>query len=180
MKSDSKYNPMFTLWFLKKHTILRFILFFLLSLPIFSIDKTEYNTSFMLLDYAKQKPVFFDEVIRGNNVLINFWATYCEPCKKEIPIIVQKFSNNKKIKLVFINLDEKGNNPKVQEFIIQYNIANHSYLDPYQVAAKELLKPKTAIPANLVIDKKGNILLNLLGFRETTIEEISQVIGKLK
>ena len=62
----------------------------------------------MIMDYTTKSPAFFDTFIGEKNVLLNFWATYCEPCKKEIPEIIKKFSKNPKIKIYFVNVDEES------------------------------------------------------------------------
>jgi cytochrome c biogenesis protein CcmG, thiol:disulfide interchange protein DsbE len=161
-------------------TYLHFVLLlFIFCFAVISDNKKGYSTAFMVHDYSKQKAVFFDEVIGGKQVLVNFWATYCEPCKKEIPILLEKFGNNKKVQLVFINIDE-GQREKVKEFISLYKIEKYSFLDPYQIAAKEFIKPKFSVPANIVFNKEGEIVLDIAGFQETTIQKISEVVNKLK
>ena len=58
-----------------------FLLFTTLSIIPKTGDKAP--DSFMILDYKQGKPVFFDTLIKDQNVLLNFWATYCVPCKKK-------------------------------------------------------------------------------------------------
>lgn len=68
--------------------------------PAFHIDDSE------IAALPKQQPV----------VVVNFWATWCEPCVEEIPIFVRLAKQNPRIQFVGISMDELGQEKEVQKF----------------------------------------------------------------
>src|SRR5690242_15886366 len=64
------------------------------------------------------------ETLKGNVVVLNFWATWCQPCMSEIPEL-KEFAADSKVKVVGIALDENGINavkPFVENHGINYTI----------------------------------------------------------
>jgi thiol-disulfide isomerase/thioredoxin len=157
-------------------------LFALLILSHQSFSKTgdKAPDSFMILDYKQGKPVFFDTLIKDQNVLLNFWATYCVPCKKEIPEIIKTFGSNPKIKIYFVNVDEASEEAKAKEMMAGFGIEDRSLLDQHRVAAEEFIKPKLSVPANIVINKEGTIVYESLGYRADTIKKLKATIDGIK
>jgi thiol-disulfide isomerase/thioredoxin len=141
---------------------------------------SETPDSFMILDYKQGKPVFFDTLIKDQNVLLNFWATYCVPCKKEIPEIIKTFGSNPKIKIYFVNVDEASEEAKAKEMMAGFGIEDRSLLDQHRVAAEEFIKPKLSVPANIVINKEGTIIYESLGYRADTIKKLKATIDGIK
>jgi thiol-disulfide isomerase/thioredoxin len=134
----------------------------------------------MLVKYGTEDPRFFDEYISNQVVLINFWASYCGPCKKEIPELQKRLSQYKNIRIYYINIDEGSEKSKVDSLVEEFQIAEQTLLDPYQVAAKKYIKPKVLVPANILIDKDGTILFESKEYNETTILDIEKIIKKIK
>ncbi|RMG65896.1 MAG: TlpA family protein disulfide reductase [Calditrichaeota bacterium] len=101
---------------------------------------------------------------RGKLVLVDFWATWCGPCRMEIPGFVKLYNQYKDKGLVIIgvSLDQNGwdaVNPFVKEFNIPYPIviATHEVTEAYGGIP--------AIPTTFIISPKGEILEKVVGFR---------------
>lgn len=133
-----------------------------------------------MIEFNSDDPKIFKNIIINKNVLINFWATYCEPCKKEIPEILSLTSKYPQIHIYFINIDSVSDSARVKEEIKNLGIQNMSLLDIYQVGAEAYIKPKLSVPASFLIDKKGNIVFESVGFENDTIEKIEKAVKKLK
>lgn len=99
-------------------------------------------------------PVTLTDYI-GKKVMINFWATWCPPCKKEIPEL-QKFSEEMGDKLVILAINIDGNGDKqVQAIITKMNITFPVLLDEND-KINELYQVIT-IPTTYFIDEQGKI-----------------------
>ncbi len=127
---------------------------YLLSSPtpapqiIFSDDG---NTIHNLTDY------------KGKVVLLNFWATWCEPCVEEMPALANlaKYMKDKDVVVLPVSIDFKGINV-VRQFYDEQKITNLPFLiDDHAKAFKEF--KLQALPTSYVIDKKGNIIAKIMG-----------------
>jgi len=105
---------------------------------------------------------------RGKVVIIDFWATWCGPCRKGIPDFVelQETYGEDKLAILGINLDQ--GNPEevlamVKKFANQYEI-NYPVLmaNPYVVNAYGGI---TSIPTTFIVDKEGFVRNGVLGYR---------------
>ncbi len=89
-------------------------------------------------------------------VLLNFWATWCPYCVKEIPQLKEIYSRykNKGLEIIAVNL---GENPKsVEKFVKNYNIEYLVLLDQKGISAR--VYGVQGIPTNFLIDLKGNVI----------------------
>ena len=94
---------------------------------------------------------------------MNFWATWCEPCKEEMPSL-DKLSidrNFKNLKILPINIGQEKIN-KIKEFYIKTNIENLDifYDTDVRLAKKFLLR---GLPTTLIINKDGGEIARVVG-----------------
>lgn len=100
--------------------------------------------------------------LKGKVVLLNFWATWCGPCRKEIPDFLEVYQQykGKGLEIVGVSLDEEGwsiVNPFVQQYKINY---------PIVIGTGKLVKAYGGfefIPTTFLIDKKGAIVHTFTG-----------------
>jgi len=92
---------------------------------------------------------------RGQPVMLNFWATWCPPCKEEIPDM-QKFYEENDIVVLAVNLtDTEMSKKNVQKFADEYGITFPVVLDVDSETS--LLYKINPIPTSYMIDKEGMI-----------------------
>jgi len=99
--------------------------------------------------------------LRGKPVLINFWATWCGPCRSEMPYIQEIYEewSDKGLVLLAINIGESSS--KVEEFRQSYNLSFTVLLDTKQnVAQKYNIQ---YIPTTFFVDKDGIIQDKVIG-----------------
>ena len=100
---------------------------------------------------------------RGNLVLLNFWATWCVPCKTEMPSLdsLQKDKNLNNLKIFPINIG-RDNPEKALNFFKKLKIKNlELYFDSPTTLAKKL--KLRGIPTSILINKKGFEFARIIG-----------------
>lgn len=114
----------------------------------------------------------------GKVVILDFWATWCPPCRKEIPgfIELQKQYEKAGLMVVGISLDEEG--PAVVEKFMKSNGINY----PVVMGTTETVEAFggiEGIPTTFIIDRKGNLRGKHVGFVEKRVFE-SEITPLLK
>ncbi len=118
----------------------------------------------------------FQEVInqhKGKIILVNFFATWCPPCREEIPGLVS-IANNMPNDVVVIGLSVDEDVKKVLPFVKEMKINYPLYLAELSLA--QSFKVHT-IPHNLIYDQKGKLVANASGF--VSEEELNKFIKVL-
>lgn len=106
----------------------------------------------------------------GKVVILDFWATWCPPCKAEIPhlIALQDKYKGQGLEIVGLSVDEGGAND-VKPFADEHKI-NYTML----IASAETPKDYggiTGIPTTFVVDKQGTIVKKFLGYTDPEVFE---------
>jgi len=98
---------------------------------------------------------------KGNIMILNFWATWCVPCKKEMPSLEELSKLYPKVIIYPINL-EKPNKDKVKKFFESLNINNlNIYFDPEFKLVKSF--NMRGVPTSILINKKGKEFARIIG-----------------
>jgi thiol-disulfide isomerase/thioredoxin len=130
--------------------------------------------------------VTLDE-LKGKVVILDFWATWCGPCKRSFPAMkmaVEKYKNNPDVKFLFIHTweKEKGAADSAKAYMVRNNfpfqvlmdLKNDKGVNPVLEAYKV-----TAIPTKFVVDRKGNMRFRFTGAspsEEAAVEEIAAMV----
>lgn len=100
--------------------------------------------------------------LKGKVVLLNFWATWCPPCREELPSMLKLNAAmaGKPFQMVAISIDE-GGAQAVSSFLASNNYALPAYLDPTGTAAKQY--GITGVPESFIIDRNGVMVKKVVG-----------------
>lgn len=115
--------------------------------------------------------------LKGKVVMINFWASWCGPCRQEMPLLegIAKQYSKAGFELLGINLDEETSDAKA--FLKGSPVTFPILLNPTMSVA-ELYK-NTAMPSSYFIDKKGNLAHLHQGYRKGEEANYHKQIKKL-
>jgi cytochrome c biogenesis protein CcmG, thiol:disulfide interchange protein DsbE len=115
--------------------------------------------------------------LRGKPVYINFFATWCPPCKEEIPEL-QKFYNANKDKMVFLAIDITFNDKleDVKTMIQENNLTYPILLDEDQKNGAAAIYEITGVPEHYFIDKDGILRDKAIGPMD--LESLQQGFNK--
>ncbi len=115
------------------------------------------------------------EQAQNKVVFVNFWATWCPPCRAEMPMIQKLYDDYKdKVEFVFVTTD---NQSEIQEFFDKNGFDVPSY-NAMSGPPAELTKTN-AIPASYLIDKSGNIVVDKVGAADWNSKKIRKLIDDL-
>lgn len=99
---------------------------------------------------------------RGKVVLVNVWATWCPPCRQEMPSmqsLYEKFKDEN-FKILAVSIDSEGR-AAVAPFMLKMNLTFPALLDP-----GETIRPLygiTGVPESFIIDKQGILVEKIIG-----------------
>jgi peroxiredoxin len=134
------------------------------------IDQTNLKEApdFTLTDLSGQ-PVTLSEH-RGKVVLLDFWATWCPPCRKEIPHFVELYDQyrDQGLEIIGISLDQAGVET-VQKFAEEYQINYPVVMGHAEVAGS--YGGIRGIPTTFAISREGKIVETYVGYRDREVFE---------
>ena len=114
-----------------------------------------------------------------NLLLINFWATWCSPCTKEMPSLNELQSKFEKNRLKIVTIATGRNNPnKILNFFEEYNLSNlENYRDPKGKLALDL--GVIGLPFSIIISRDKKDIARLIGPIDWSKKEVEDLFLEL-
>jgi cytochrome c biogenesis protein CcmG/thiol:disulfide interchange protein DsbE len=114
---------------------------------------------------------------RGEVVVLDFYATYCPPCRDEIPHLVrlQRRYGPQGFKVIGLNVGGEEDQAKVPDYVselgIQYQLAN-----PDDGTVDLFLAGNSAIPQTFVFDREGRVVQRFVGYDEQVAQQLEAAV----
>jgi thiol-disulfide isomerase/thioredoxin len=111
--------------------------------------------------------------LRGKPVVLNFWATWCVPCRSEMPIFVEmeKQYSPRGIVFVAVSLDDRQTRPRISDFVETFKIGFAVWTGASSMDLADL-KLGQALPATAFLDPEGHVVARVIG--EVTKQELQE------
>ena len=118
----------------------------------------------IILNPLMGKKIKLENYLSTGPVLINFWATWCAPCIKEMPYLDQfeKKYKDKGFSVLAVSVDNQKSLSQVRSFIKTKKFSFDIFLDPNMQIFKKL--NGNLMPTNVLIDKSGKVVWRHYGY----------------
>ena len=147
----------------------------LLQLGITVVDENVESIDFELEDLDGN--VVKLSSFRGNMIFLNFWATWCGPCRAEMPAMQRIYDKLKDKDFVILAVNLQEDNLPVKNFMDKYSLDFPVLLDRTgKVGAQYGVR---SIPTTYLIDRDGSIIGRAIGAREWDAPEFQSIFEKI-
>ena len=99
---------------------------------------------------------------RGQVILVNLWATWCPPCKEEMPALQSFYNQHKDQGFMVVAINDGDPTKDVLQFVKDYKLTFPVWLDPTYLATERAFKSLN-LPTSFVIDRNGVVQLQWVG-----------------
>ena len=115
--------------------------------------------------------------LRGQVVLINFWATWCGPCRKEMPLLEQIQKKYAPLGFTMLGVNVEEDTTQMEAFLGDVPVTFPVLLDPANQVSK--LYDVAAMPSTVIVDRKGNVRFIHQGYQPGDESRYQDVIRQL-
>jgi peroxiredoxin len=155
-------------------------LLLLLSLPAFGAEGNKAAATDFTLTTIDGKTVSLSDYLGKKVILLNFWATWCTPCKHELPHLQALYEKHKDEGLVVLGIAIDGPETvaSVAPFARRQKLSYPVLLD-LETRAVSLYNPRADAPFNVLIDRNGRIVSSRDGFNAGDEKAIEKSVVEL-
>jgi len=102
--------------------------------------------------------------LAGHVVVVNTWASWCYPCRKESPALGQLARQTARLGVRFVGIDEQDRAGAARSFVAAAKVDYPQIVDPDgTILASLRLVPPSAVPSTLVLAKDGGVAARVIG-----------------
>ena len=163
---------------------LKYLLILLIFIPfssqsnsLFQKINIELNNNIILNDEKNFEKKLYNILDLNSKYIVNFWATWCIPCKKELPDLKKMKINNKDLKIIIISIDKKSIRDQLN--FLKKNKVNDltTYFDKNMIFFKSL--KLRGIPTTLLIKDQKIIAKKegIFSYNKNSLEQINNLFN---
>lgn len=163
---------------IRRHLALALSLFALVAMPALAlaVDVGEPPPEINLPELTSGKKISL-AALRGKVVVVDFWASWCAPCKEEMPVLESLYKRFKDSGLVVVGVSVDNEAANAKKFLSSVKVSFPIVHDAGHTVADKFKPPR--MPTSYVIDKAGKIRFVHAGFRKEDGKKLEEEIAKL-
>jgi thiol-disulfide isomerase/thioredoxin len=116
---------------------------------------------------------------RGDIVFVNVWASWCGPCRSEMPMLAAAAKRLRSKGVRFLGLDEQDRASHARAFVASTGVTYPNLVDSNGSLLRKLrLLPQEAVPSTLVLDSQGRMAARVIG--AITAKELTAIVSTLR
>lgn len=116
---------------------------------------------------------------RGKVTVVTFWATWCKPCKQELPFLSKLGAAHDDVEILAINTDGPDTRSQVRRLVKSKKLKMPVLLDP-DGNLTQRLNPRKQMPLTLFIDASGRLAATKEGFASGDEKTITAMVDRLR
>lgn len=114
---------------------------------------------------------------RGNVVLLNFWASWCGPCRQEMPLLEAMYKKYQKLGFTILGVNVEQDSGKAKAYLSDISVSFPILYDNTNKTSK--LYSVSAMPTTIIIDRNGNMRYLHKGYKPGYEKDYKKQIKKL-
>lgn len=117
--------------------------------------------------------------LQGKAVILDFWATYCPPCRQEIPhlnALIAKYGEDN-LKIIGLNVGGEDDLPEIPKFIANTKI-DYPIAFPEDELSRLVFAERDDIPQTVVFDRNGKMVTKIVGFSPEIQRQLDAAVEK--
>lgn len=115
--------------------------------------------------------------LRGDVVLVNFWATWCPPCRQEMPLLDQLHARYAPLGFSLLGVNVEQDSALAEQFLAEVPVGFPILLDPEERVSELYGVP--AMPTTVLIDRSGTVRFVHYGYRPGDEEAVQNAVRSI-